>query len=149
MKQLLNIEQSIALREQVKKQEEIFQKITGEKDEEIKILKLELEETRKIQPKILGTTPTLKENSKEETNDDKTFKKLFSNPEHIRTFKEIKKWIDSGYQLQDSGIAKTMIDFFEVNNLIDKDKVNSSYHTLTSVGKVMYKILLNKELGVE
>lgn len=46
-KQLLTIEQSILLREQIKNQEDRFQTITSEKDNEIKILKLELSELNK------------------------------------------------------------------------------------------------------
>lgn len=53
-KQLLTVEQSLLLREQIKAQEERFQKITAEKEQEIKLLKAELlEATKKPEEKVI------------------------------------------------------------------------------------------------
>lgn len=103
-KQLLTIEQSILLREQIKSQEERFQNITAEKDQEIKILQAELlAATKKPQEKTI----TVKVPKEKELNDtDILFKKI-----------------------QEKGYAK---DFLSVGKMVNKGEYINKDHAQTN-----------------
>lgn len=146
-KQLLTIEKSIALREQIRKQEERFQNITEEKDLEISLLKSELIELRKNKILNIEAKPETDKLSVSESKIVSEYSKLFSNEEHTKALKLAKSLIDADSALK-GNLHQTMIDFLEFNNIVEKNEMNPYYHSLTDKGKSMYKILLNKELGV-
>lgn len=146
-KQLLTIEKSIALREQIRNQEERFQKITEEKDSEINLLKAEITELRKPKTINIETRPETEKQSVTESKINTEYNKLFNNEEHAKALKLAKGYIDNESPLK-GNLDKTMLDFLEFNNIIERHEINPNYHHLTDKGKSMYKILLNRELGI-
>lgn len=148
MKQLLTVEHSIKLREQIRNQEDRFHKITEEKDTQIRLLNIELEETRKLQINKVQTTEIIKQEPDLEIKNKNEYNKLFSNNYHVEQFKSVKNLIDT-YSPVNGNIEKKMVDFFEMNNLINREERDPQYYNLTEFGKTMYKILLNKEFGID
>jgi len=140
-KQLLTLEQSLELREQLISQESRFEKLLTDKNAEIKQLKEIIETQLKIkEPKDIKTSSTINEQSDYIISD--VLDKIKSNPTFSRSFEKLIELIQSGYKVTErSDISTKLITLLEVNNLIIP-KGNGEY-ALSDSGKELTKNLID------
>jgi hypothetical protein len=136
-KQLLTVEQSLLLREQIKSQEERFQKITAEKEQEIKILEAELlEATKKPEEKVI-TVKAPKE--KERTEADILFERI-KNKKYVKEFLAIGKMINKDEYIDNDDASANY--FLELGLLKSKGvsyNGRSRMYALTPEGEIVLK----------
>lgn len=128
LRQLLTVEQSIELREQIFNQEEKFSKLVEDKNTEIETLKLQLS--------------TLSQSSKSVDNSEaeellKLSERIKKNPSELSSFKFIINCIQSNYRIEATKDSSDVLILLEAYNLIDKS--NSSLYKLTDTGKKFLK----------
>lgn len=145
-KQLLSIEQSLELREEIRNQEEKFDRLLKTKTEEIALLKIENENYRE-------QLKSLNQNVSElpiETKADffvKEYESLKSNKDLFAEFKKIapRAQRESPMFTDTSGINRTLFDYFLANDYITKGGVN--IYNLTEKGKYFNKLLLDEKFN--
>ncbi|ADV50459.1 hypothetical protein Celal_3185 [Cellulophaga algicola DSM 14237] len=130
-KQLLTVEQSIELREQILKQEEKFSNLVQDKNLEIERLKELMEQSES----------TI--NSDNENNDKEELIKLSvrfkSNKSELESVKYIISCIQSNYRMKDSNEISKVLSLLESYDLIDKS--NSALYKFTDKGKVFLRYI--------
>lgn len=142
-KQLLSLEQSILLREEISKQEERFGKLVETKNLEISQLQIQLDEYKKnatstILQNALSSIPE----STEPSEIDKLAERIKSNPKELKQYETILSLIQSGYQLTDrSDIETKFIALLESYDLIE-NRGNGAYK-FTDPGKKFQKLMLD------
>lgn len=100
-KQLLSIEQSIELREQISKQEERFAKLVEDKNLEIKQLNLQIQEYQKKEPTVTLEKLLETDNSITPSDELSLFAdRVKSNPEELKQYENIIFYIQKGYSQQ-------------------------------------------------
>lgn len=146
-KQLLTLEQSIQIREELLEQEAKFEKSLSNKEAEIKQLKLlnQALNAELIQPKetILYNNDDLNDNKQQEDDDSKELTtKILSNTKLNKEFGEAISLIQSGASLTGSfGISSDSIAFLETNDIINK--IGGGIYDFTKKGKNIYKLYVN------
>ena len=139
MKQLLTIEQSIELREQIAKQEERFEKLLKNKNDEIKQLNLIIENysSSKYKPNTENKNET--EIWKLELKD--LSEKFKSDSKQLKEFESIIYYIQTGYQItQRDEISSKTISILESNDIIVNQ--NSGIYKFTEKGKLFQRLML-------
>lgn len=139
-KQLLSLEQSINLREQIANQELKFAKLVEDKNLEIKQLNL-LVDSLKGQPQITNENQKNGDNSGE-TELMEFARKIQVNPYELNQFENIIKLIQGGYALTESkGADSRFVSILESYDIINP--VGNGVYSLLPNGKKLNK-LLNK-----
>lgn len=142
-KQLLSVEQSIELREQIAKQEERFAKLVEDKNLEIKQLNFELQEYRKINTPTLDDVVDItskKGNSDSELND--FVERLKKNDKELKEYERVIDYIQKGYTPVDkTDVTSKFITLLESYDIINRNPSGS--YSVTEIGKKFYR-LVNK-----
>ena len=137
-KQLLTLEQSLELREQLVLQENRFEKLLTDKNDEIKQLKGIIENYNLSHE---SKTTNIYDNETETIISD-VLDKIKSNPTFTISFQKLIEIIQGGYQATErSDIPTNLITLLEVNNLI-VSKGNGVY-TLSESGKKLTKYFMD------
>lgn len=146
-KELLTLEQSIALREQIKSQEKRFEELLEDKNLRIKQLETEINLTQ--QSKSHDTKPRIDEAQlnveKVKKNELNAISKLISEDNGLNaTFNTLSWMVLHRYGLRDvTDAPKTKdINFFIANDIFEQD--NKGVFAITPFGKKISKIILNK-----
>lgn len=145
-KQVLSIEQSILLREEVSNQDEKFDRLLTKKNEEIEALKSETDNYKK---QLLA----LNENISElpiETKENiylQEFELLKSNELLFKEFEKIapKALKELTMFSETSTINRKLFDYFLTNDIIEKTGRNGVYK-FTNKGKYFNKLVMNSKL---
>ncbi len=140
MKQLLTIEQSIDLREQISKQEERFEKLLENKNNEIKQLNLVIDDYKKsrTQPKT-KTTETPEINQKELRD---LALKIKTNPKQSQEYEVLTRYIQGGYKVTGTDkISTNFIASLESHDII-ANKGAGTYQ-YTEKGKLFQRLMIN------
>ncbi|OIV42758.1 hypothetical protein [Flavobacterium johnsoniae] len=139
-KQLLTIEQSIELREQISKQEERFAKLVDDKNLEIKQLNLEIEEYRKKEPTTILNNFI---NSESENNNSQDELLIFAdrvknNPKELKEYENILFFIQRSLSPVDETDSKflTLLESYDIIS----PKQNGHY-VVTETGKKFYRLV--------
>lgn len=142
LKQLLTIEQSIDLREQILKQEERFQKLLSDKNSEIEQLKAIIKETENLQP-LPKKQNTDKQNddiasSKSINEIEFLAKKIKGDSNLLAQYKHAIFRIQSGYKLTGvDNIDTETISLLEAYDTIEHK--GAGIYTFTKLGKMLQK----------
>lgn len=138
-KQLLTLEQSLDLREQLILQESRFENLLSDKNFEIKQLKDIIEQLNLKNTLDVKSTQT---NSNQVNNDIIEIKNKISNSERLsKEFEKIIDFIQSGYKITDrSDISSKLITLLEVNDLINPK--GGGLYSFTDKGKELIKLSL-------
>lgn len=143
-KQLLTLEQSIQLREEVVESEKKFNNLMQSKNDEIEQLKALLAEYQN--PKNDGAAGFIKIGSnedKEEREVIEIFNRVKDNTELKNAVESINYYIQGGYSGLAEKVSTSTLSFFESNDLIESKK--SGFYTWTSKGKKLNKLMFNLE----
>lgn len=138
-KQLLTIEQSIELREEVAKQEANFLKLVENKNAEITQLNSTIEEyrTRQSPREYSFGSPKVSEDEIVEM-----VNKIKSDPQRLKDYDMIVKLVQGNYKIADrSDISPKTIAFLESNDVIES--VTGGVYKFTGFGKSILKIMSN------
>lgn len=137
-KQLLTLEQSIEIREQLLNQENRFEKLLEDKNNEIKQLKTIIDETK------LNTTESNnsgQSNSKNNFDFETISKKIKAIDKDLVAFQKILEFMQTGYQISDrSDIPSKLITILEINDIIESK--GSGRYTITDKGKQLTRKLI-------
>ncbi|MBN1971553.1 MAG: hypothetical protein JW870_19470 [Candidatus Delongbacteria bacterium] len=138
MKQLLTLEQSMELREQIAEQEERFEKLLENRNQEIKQLKVIIENLSNVtQPGSGSSTKSKIEQSELNV----LLEKFENNPKERILYEKIIQYIQSGYSLSDSnGIDSKLVAFLESYDIIENK--GSGKFTLTEKGKSFNRLIM-------
>ena len=141
-KQLLSIEQSMELREQISKQEERFAKLIDDKNLEIQQLNLKIQEYLKKEPPI--TLEKLLNNTNNNTNSPDELslfaERVKSNPEELKQYDNIIDYIQQNYSpVNKTDVTSKFLALLESYDIISP-KQNGIY-TVTETGKRFYRLL--------
>lgn len=139
-KQLLSIEQSIELREQISKQEERFIKLIEDKNLEIKQLNIELQ-TYREEPKITDSNPIV-ENPITNLNDELSnfANRVKNNDYELKQYELIIDCIQNNYPpFEREGISAKFITLLESYDIIQRQ--NHGLYSVTTNGKKFYRLL--------
>jgi hypothetical protein len=150
-KQLLTIEQSIRLRTEIRELEESIEKLLEKKNEEIKVLKQELELKNKPSASLSPSKSTSKRPTRSgkgssyglgDYNDLKKSSKLFD------VFESIVKSIRETNQFP-KDLDPKIKEYYLVNEIVDEDKdsFGNPYYVLTFRGEEIYKEHFNRSFG--
>ncbi|HEU4789987.1 MAG TPA: hypothetical protein VFS71_09900 [Flavobacterium sp.] len=112
-KQLLTVEQSIELREQILKQEERFSKLVQDKNLEIESLKKQIDSDKTL-VKVDETT----NNSNSEL--EKLAERIMNNSDELDTFNTITRAIQNNYKIQNDPITTKLVALLESYDIIHK-----------------------------
>jgi hypothetical protein len=151
-KQLLTIEQSIRLRTEIRELEESIEKLLEKKNEEIKMLKQELE--LKSKP---STTPSSSKNTtaKRTTRSGKgssyglgDYTQLKKNSKLFDVLEDVVKSIREKSQFP-TGLDPKVKEYYLVNEIVDEDKdaFGNTIYFLTFRGEEIYKEHFNKSFS--
>lgn len=143
-KQLLSIEQSIELREQISKQEERFAKLVEDKNLEIKQLNLQIQEYQKKEPTL--TPENLPNNANGNTNPPDELSiladRIKNNPNELKEYESIIDYIQRDYSPSEKpGISSKFLTLLESYDVINR-QANGLY-SITQNGKKFYKLINN------
>lgn len=152
-KQLLSLEQSIQLRNELSSQEERFDKVLAKKNEEIEILKKQVEEFVKQNKETETKTETVKRskikgvpNNQEIGAEYSTrdFSRLESNKDAYDMFDNVVKHIKEKKQFPET-IPPKVKDFFIVNEIVNeiRSDYGGFYYEMTNKGRQLYKTYFN------
>ncbi|MFT6948831.1 MAG: hypothetical protein ACJARP_003265 [Vicingaceae bacterium] len=137
-KQLLTLEQSIEIREQLLNQENRFEKLLEDKNNEITQLKAIIDESK------LGTTES---NNSSQSNTKKSFdfedvsKKIKAIDKDLVAFQKILEFMQTGYQISDrSDIPPKLITILEINDIIASK--GGGRYAITDKGKQLTRKLI-------
>lgn len=145
-KQLLTVEQSIKLREQIINMEKKFEGLLTEKDLEVEQLK-GIINANKTENTLDNTLEKKVKDIQDETkkvNQLDLFnfaKKIQENEKLINGFKIIEEHILGGYSGLSDSIPSDILSFFVSNDLIVKDEYTYKW---TEIGKEISKIIVNE-----
>jgi hypothetical protein len=138
-KQLLTLEQSIEIREQLLNQENRFEKLLEDKNTEIKQLKTIIDESK------VNTTESItpeQDNSKKSFDLEKVSKKIKDIDKDLTAYQKILEFMQSGYQISDrSDIPSKLITIMEINDIIKSS--GSGRYSITEKGKELTKQLID------
>lgn len=136
-KQLLTIEQSIQLREEISIQEEKFEKFLKEKSDRIKQLELIIEEQNKKEKSIKANNLNQVKNIKIDSTKISDF---FSKSKNVLEFSKVLYAIQNGYKIfaPSNHAEPDFVSLLESNDIIE-NKGNGHY-SLTSLGKEYQKV---------
>jgi hypothetical protein len=134
-KQLLTVEQSIELREQILKQEERFSKLVQDKNLEIERLTNLIENTNNASE----SNDILNQDNEEEL--EKLSIRIKNNDDELEAFNYIMRRIQSGLILQNTGGNTTIkvVALLESYNLINKP--NTNLYQFTERGKKFLRLM--------
>lgn len=141
-KQLLSIEQSIELREEISKQEERFAKLVEDKNIEIKQLNLELQDYReKVTSQV--TIENILNNSGHTNADDDLLSlvnRLKDNPKEHKEYEKIIDYIQRGYTPVDrTDVTNKFVALLESYNIINR--LPNGNYSQTEIGKKFFRLL--------
>lgn len=137
-KQLLTIEQSINLREQILNIENRFETLLNDKNAEISQLKLIINKFENKPIKI--------ESENEELDEIRNLaSKIINNEKLMIAHKIINYYIQGGYTglVKAEGISTEILNFFDSNKLIQREKTGN--YTFTSKGKDVNKYISDSQ----
>ncbi len=149
-KELLTIEQSINLREQIKSQEKRFEDLLEDKNLKIKQLETELE-LIKNPDKSIELVPEKNEKGKSKKNEDpekinSVSKRIIESSDLNKSFELLSSMILHRYRIRDlnsqSKPNSKNVNFFLVNDIVEQD--NNGIFSFTQFGKEVAKNILNK-----
>lgn len=112
-KQLLTVEQSIELREQIFKQEERFSKLVQDKNSEIESLKKQIESDKtveKVDEKIDDSNSEL----------EKLAERIMNNSYELEAFNTLTRAIQNNYRIQNDATTTKLIALLESYDIIHK-----------------------------
>ena len=136
-KQLLSLEQSIQLRSEIQSQEEKFDKLLKSKNEEIALLKQQLEValigSKNVQPNII-----VEKDYKVEIED------FLNNQRILQHLDEIAKHVQNGYRMSDT-IPNDVLSYFVANDLI-VNKGSAGVYDFTNKGKLFLREYLKHKI---
>lgn len=137
-KQLLTLEQSIEIREQLLNQENRFEKLLEDKKNEITQLKAIIEESK---VNISESKTTKLGNEKKNIDLDLVSKKIKAIDKDLTAFQKILELMQTGYRITDrTDIPSKLITILEINDIIET-KGNGVY-TTTKNGKELISKLI-------
>lgn len=136
-KQLLSVEESIALREIIVQQEDRLAQIIQGKDKEISQLKALVNMSKKTKPKeaVSLIKNTQKPEIEKFIEEYKEISKKFIFTNYIKRISEV---VNSGYSI--TNISNDAVSFFVANDLIEK---SGSVYRFTEKGKYFLKLYVN------
>ncbi|MCE3230035.1 MAG: hypothetical protein K0S32_4586 [Bacteroidetes bacterium] len=138
-KQLITLEQSIELREQILNQEARFEKLLENKNLEIQQLKSLIEEKEKSPPKtsIKDNIDNLQINSNEL---EELSKRIKNNPDEKREYENMIFHIQKGYQMGGNNAPSTeILALMESYDVIRN--IGSTRYQLTEAGKKFHRLM--------
>ncbi|WP_417619837.1 hypothetical protein [Oceanihabitans sediminis] len=143
-KQLLTIEQSIQLREQVSDMEKRFDNLLSNKNNEIKQLELTIDELRQSNEKVKSTPTSSKTNEKEIK---ELALRINQNTELKNALDKINFYIQGGYTgiAQDQKLSSKLLNYFESNDIISNS--GKGMYELTNIGKKVNKYILDVDFS--
>lgn len=141
-KQLLTIEQSINLREQIVNMEARFESLLADKNSEIEQMKLVINLNKKTD----NLNEVTKDIQNDNTNDEiqNLVKKIKENEQLKTAFKIIDSYVLGGYTglIKAQGITQEILSFYVSNELIDS--FDQRIYKWTNKGKLVNKIISNE-----
>ncbi|MEG2099957.1 MAG: hypothetical protein RRY99_00445 [Flavobacterium sp.] len=142
-KQLLSIEQSIELREQISKQEERFAKLVEDKNLEIKQLNLQIQEYQKKEPPVTLEKLLETDNSITPLDELSLFAdRIKNNPEELKQYEGTIFSIQKGYSpAESSDVTTKFLALLESYNIVNREP--NSLYTVTETGKKFYRLVHN------
>lgn len=148
---LLSVEQSIALREAIRNQDDKFDKLLTKKDEEITILKAEIQSYRS--QLNIGSEQKQLTNPNNDSNNawEKEYKVLRDNSRLLKQFSEIAPRAQKTVHMFPAGntLDRSLFNYFLVNDIIQVISSSAEQYSLTSKGRYFQKKLVNESvLGV-
>lgn len=144
-KQLLTIEQSISLREQILNMENRFESLLSDKNSEIAQLKVIINELEKKPIQIEGGL-VFSESANQIDNDVESFAaKITKNEKLYKANKIINYYIQGGYNklVEADNITTEILSFYQSNKLIETTK--PGFFTWTTKGNEVNKLISEKE----
>jgi len=141
-KQLLTLEQSIQFREQIIDSEKKFDSLLQNKNDEIKQLKLLLQEYQNVNNK--EDKSFIKPNSKEEEEQKEVieiFNRISNNKELLNVVEKINYYKQNGYTGLADEVKTNRLSFFEANGLIESKK--QGMYNWTEKGKQLNRLVIN------
>lgn len=136
MKQLLTIEQSIELREQLSMQEERFEKLLENKNLEIKQLSLQIESSNKKVTDQDRNPAKINEIYQKDLNE--LCEKIKKSPEDVKQYDSIIYHIQNGYKITGADtISFKFLALLESYDIIKN--TGSGYYELTETGKKFHR----------
>jgi len=137
-KQLLTLEQSIEIREQLLNQENRFTKLLEDKNDEINQLASIIEEAK---ASSFESNKFPKGNAKKSFDFEQLSKKIKALDKNLSAYQKILSFMQSGYKISDrSDIPSKLITVMEINDIIES-KGNGRY-SITEKGKDVSRKLL-------
>lgn len=133
-KQLLTIEQSIELREQISKQEERFSKLVQDKNSEIISLKKQIESEKTAENEVFI-------NDDPELELKRLADRINNNKEELNSFNKITSAIQNDFRLQEDSITTKIIALLEAYNIIHKP---DKHYRFTDIGKRFIKYIMTE-----
>lgn len=140
-KQLLSIEQSIELREQISKQEERFAKLVEDKNLEIKQLNLQIQEYQKKEPTVTLEKLLETDNSITPSDELSLFAdRVKSNPEELKQYENIIFYIQKGYSpAESSDVSTKFLALLESYDIVSRQP--NTLYVVTETGKKFYRLV--------
>lgn len=124
-KQLLTVEQSIELREQILKQEERFSKLVQDKNSEIELLKKQIDSDKTVE-KVDVTADDSNSELK------KLAERIMNNSNELDTFNTITRAIQNNYRMQSDTNTTKLIALLESYDIIHKPE---ALYKFTDIGR--------------
>jgi hypothetical protein len=145
-KQLLSLEQSIQLREEVRSQDEKFDKLLSKKNNEIELLTKEIENYRK-QLNVINQSVSELPTETKETIYQTEFNQLKSNEKLYKEFEKISPRAQKELNMFPEGhtIDRQLFDYFLANDIIENG-IKVGIYKFTDKGKFFNKLMLNEKL---
>jgi hypothetical protein len=131
-KQVLTVEQSIELREQILNQEERFVKLVQDKNIEIESLKKQIEIEKTVEK-----PDEIKADSNSEL--EKLAERIMNNSDEFGTFNTITRAIQNNYKIPNDAITTKLIALLESYNIIHKP---DALYRFTDTGKRFLRFII-------
>ena len=145
-KQLLTLEQSIQLREEIVESEKRFDTLLQSKNDEIKQLKALLSEYQDSKEETDDDAIQIGSNEdKEEREVIEIYNRVKDNSELRSAVESINYYIQGGYPGLGDKVSTNSLSFFESNDLIESKK--PGFYTWTLKGKRLNKLMVNLEFN--
>lgn len=139
-KQLLTIEQSIDLREQISKQEERFEKLLENKNNELKQLNLVIDDYKKSLTKPKAKDKETPDLNQKELND--LAQKIKTNPNQSAEYDVLTSYIQGGYKITGTDkISTNLIAVLESHDIITN--IRAGTYQFTKNGKLFQRLMIN------
>jgi hypothetical protein len=124
-KQLLTVEQSIELREQILKQEERFSKLVQDKNSEIELLKKQIDSDKTVEK-----VDEITDDSNSEL--EKLAERIMNNSDELVAFNTITRAIQNNYRMQNDANTTKLIALLESYDIIYKPE---ALYKFTDIGR--------------